>query len=315
MDGGDGARRLRRQSSSAGDSEVDVASGLSRLSVSALRSGEAVSASSRSGQESGPAPPAAAQPALSSICEEGGAGEAVRGSVEAEQAEWLLFTPSTIDPARCMARTFAHGKGGQCPRKQVGGGRFCRLHVQKQAHGAVDGPVPEDKLLEFRRSARLRAVGSAGLQASGDASDATQGSLSTVGDVLRSSLGSGDVDVCPGEVGGTTGATSSCTVDPLLSPPSRREDMRPARQSRVVAPRRTSIATMGNVLAENKFVEHEMKRRDFQMRDGQWVDGLLLPGDPTDDAQLELFLRRQFQAQQEEARVAALGRGRALGRR
>ena len=91
--------------------------------------------------------------------------------------------------------------------------------------------------------------------------------------------------------------------------------MRPARQSRAVAPRRTSIATMGNVLAENKFVEHEMKRRDFQMRDGQWVDGLLLPGDPTDDAQLESFLRREFQAQQEEARVTAWGRGRALGRR
>ena len=91
--------------------------------------------------------------------------------------------------------------------------------------------------------------------------------------------------------------------------------MRPVPQSRSVAPRRTSIATMGNVLAENKFVEREMKRRDFQMRDGQWVDGLLLPGDPTDDAQLETFLRRQFQAQQEEARVAAWGRGRALGRR
>ena len=204
-------------------------------------------------------------------------------AAESGQPEWLLFTPGKIDRERCMARTFAHGKGGQCPRKQVGGGRFCGSHVKKQVHGAVDGPVPEDKLLEFRKCARLRSVGSAGSQASV-------------------------------EVGDTIGATSSHTVDPVLAPSSRREDMRRARQSRVVAPRRTQIATMGNVLAENKFVEREMKRRNFQMREGQWVGGLLLPGDPTDDAQLESFLRRQFQAPQEEARVAAWGQGRTLGR-
>ena len=46
----------------------------------------------------------------------------------------------------------------------------------------------------------------------------------------------------------------------------------------------------------------EMERRDFQLREGQWVDGVLLPGYPLDDAELESFLRGQFREQQAEAR-------------
>ena len=57
-----------------------------------------------------------------------------------------------------------------------------------------------------------------------------------------------------------------------------------------------------------------MKRRDFQLVNAQWEGGVLLEGDPEDDAELELFLRNQFRTVQEEARRAAWGTGRTLGR-
>ena len=87
------------------------------------------------------------------------------------------------------------------------------------------------------------------------------------------------------------------------------------RRSARAQPRRTKIAGMGECLAENQYVEREMKRRDFELVNGQWQDGVLLEGDPQSDADLEPFLRTQFRVQQEEARAAAWGAGRKLGRR
>ena len=84
---------------------------------------------------------------------------------------------------------------------------------------------------------------------------------------------------------------------------------------RGAAPRRTVIGGMGHVMAENQYVAREMRRRDFHVQDGQWVDGVLLPGDPVDEGDLEAFLRDQFRAQQADARAAAWGPGQALGRR
>ena len=66
---------------------------------------------------------------------------------------------------------------------------------------------------------------------------------------------------------------------------------------------------MGGILAENQYVEREMKRRDFELVNGQWQDGVLLEGDPQSDADLEPFLRTQFRIQQEEARAAVWGGG------
>ena len=86
------------------------------------------------------------------------------------------------------------------------------------------------------------------------------------------------------------------------------------RRSTRARPRRTEIAGMGELLAENQYVEREMKRRDFQMVNAQWQGGVLFEGDPEDDAELELFLRNQFRTVQEEARRAAWGTGRTLGR-
>ena len=86
------------------------------------------------------------------------------------------------------------------------------------------------------------------------------------------------------------------------------------RRSTRARPRRTEIAGMGEILAENQYVEREMKRRDFELVNGEWQDGVRLEGDPEDDKKLESFLRSQFQTQQEEARTAAWGTGRTLGR-
>ena len=86
------------------------------------------------------------------------------------------------------------------------------------------------------------------------------------------------------------------------------------RRSTRARPRRTEIVGMSEILAENQYVEREMKRRDFQLVNAQWQGGVLLEGDPEDDAELELFLRNQFRTVQEEARRAAWGTGRTLGR-
>ena len=86
------------------------------------------------------------------------------------------------------------------------------------------------------------------------------------------------------------------------------------RRSTRAMPRRTEIAGMGELLAENQYVEREMKRRNFQVVNAQWQGGVLFEGDPEDDAELELFLRNQFRTVQEEARRAAWGTGRTLGR-
>ena len=89
-----------------------------------------------------------------------------------EQPEWMMFTPSNIDPTKCMARTFAGGMGGQCGRKMAVGKRFCKGCARRLAHGAVDGPIPEQKLIEFRKHADLRARKSTDLQAGNGAAGA-----------------------------------------------------------------------------------------------------------------------------------------------
>ena len=90
-------------------------------------------------------------------------------------------------------------------------------------------------------------------------------------------------------------------------------DAATARRFGAVAPRRTGVVGMEEILSENQYVAREMERRDFQLREGQWVDGVLLPGDPLDDAELESFLRRQFREQQAAARSSVWGPGRKLG--
>merc|ERR1740121_348749 len=74
------------------------------------------------------------------------------------RARWRRFTPAKLDKARCLARTWACGRGGQCTRKPLKPGQpFCKLHGsggQWRTHGRCDGPIPARKLLEFERRER-----------------------------------------------------------------------------------------------------------------------------------------------------------------
>ena len=67
---------------------------------------------------------------------------------------------------------------------------------------------------------------------------------------------------------------------------------------------------MGDSLAENAYVEREMKKRRFQLVRGVWQGGVVHEGDPEDDAELELFLRNKYRTLQPDA----WGVGRTLGR-
>ena len=70
------------------------------------------------------------------------------------------------------------------------------------------------------------------------------------------------------------------------------------------------MAGMGDYLAENKYVEREMKKRGFDLVCGVWQGGVVHEGDLEDDAELELFLRNQYLTLQSDA----WGAGRTLGR-
>jgi len=64
------------------------------------------------------------------------------------------FTPAQIDATRCLARTWAGGRGGQCAAKPAGGAPFCPVHSKDdkwRLHGRVDGTIPAAKLREFVR--------------------------------------------------------------------------------------------------------------------------------------------------------------------
>eukprot|EP00438_Fugacium_kawagutii_P032631 Skav232016 [mRNA] locus=scaffold3320:70427:70973:- [translate_table: standard] len=66
----------------------------------------------------------------------------------------LPFTPGRIQLDKCMARTWNHGKGGQCRLPPTGNSDFCKRHSQNsqwQVHGRVDGHVPPNKMGEFER--------------------------------------------------------------------------------------------------------------------------------------------------------------------
>ena len=74
---------------------------------------------------------------------------------------WKRFTADVVDSARCQARTFAGGYGGQCPQRLVPGLELCANHAREAervvglAHGYVTGEIPRAKLLKFvRRAAR-----------------------------------------------------------------------------------------------------------------------------------------------------------------
>ena len=55
-------------------------------------------------------------------------------------ADSKLFTPSVIDHKKCLGRTWDYGRGGQCTKRPLPGGRYCSLHKRDLAHGDVTNP-------------------------------------------------------------------------------------------------------------------------------------------------------------------------------
>lgn len=77
------------------------------------------------------------------------------------------FTPDTIKQSMCFARTWNDGLGGQCCRAPIDGSAgLCLQHSKDErwrSHGRVDGPVPQRKLLDFRKAAAQNANADAGI--------------------------------------------------------------------------------------------------------------------------------------------------------
>jgi len=73
---------------------------------------------------------------------------------------WKRFTPETLRPNGCLARTWRAGLGGQCIHNQLASDEFCRLHSGEKwkAHGRVDGAVPDAKLKLYIREERKRQL-------------------------------------------------------------------------------------------------------------------------------------------------------------
>ena len=68
-------------------------------------------------------------------------------------------------------------------------------------------------------------------------------------------------------------------------------------------------------LAENRYVDEEMRRRGFVQQGTQWVGGQMLPGEPADANLREEYLRGEFRRQRAEEQASASrswGHGRRL---
>jgi len=59
---------------------------------------------------------------------------------------WRRFSPTKVDPDRCLARVFNNGCGGQCHNRfKSTGSKFCTQHTNMgrwRNFGRVDGPIP-----------------------------------------------------------------------------------------------------------------------------------------------------------------------------
>ena len=70
---------------------------------------------------------------------------------------WTPFTPTYIDPQKCLGRTWNRGTGGQCTAARPAHADVCARCARNLAHGRVDGPIPAGKLREFEKKS-IRAV-------------------------------------------------------------------------------------------------------------------------------------------------------------
>ena len=77
----------------------------------------------------------------------------VEKNIFVEPDDTELFTPEqVVNTNRCEARVWGAGWGGQCQKKKAPECRFCGMRKGDggPSHGAVDGPIPPNKLKSFR---------------------------------------------------------------------------------------------------------------------------------------------------------------------
>lgn len=66
------------------------------------------------------------------------------------------LAPAAPLPGRCLARVWSAGLGAQCSRAPSSNSEFCTTHSREQAHGRVDGSVPQGRLKRFLVEHRRR---------------------------------------------------------------------------------------------------------------------------------------------------------------
>ena len=239
---------------------------------------------------------------------------AARGSRETPEvvaqgdSGWRRFSPELPDQGKCMARVFgAQGRGGQCSVRRAEGGEFCRAHATQDrwhAHGRVDGPIPEAKWKDFVKAEQRRARLDVGLGVVAESAGGVRA------DPLVTTRGDGEALQ---EVATDVEQQSRSAMDAGGSVQSNSASGLGKRRRG-----RGGVRGLQETHAENEFVDEEMRKRHFHLTSGgQWLGGVLLPGDPEDDQFLEGFLRQQFRAKREQEQTsstdAAWGAGRRLG--
>ena len=102
----------------------------------------------------------------------------------------------TIDPKKCLARTWGDGAGAQCRSLPAQGcDVFCKRHFGQQGtkgwHGRVDGAIPEAKLKEFQGVARRasRAASAPAAPVAGALPEASPAAVASAG-AARAGAGS-----------------------------------------------------------------------------------------------------------------------------
>ena len=92
----------------------------------------------------------AAAPRAAAPAEAGAEAPAPAPEEEGElTADMREFTRAHVARDKCLARTWAEGRGGQCHHLPLRGGDLCGVHSKACSHGKVTGPIPEAKLRQF----------------------------------------------------------------------------------------------------------------------------------------------------------------------
>lgn len=201
--------------------------------------------------------------------------------------EWARFTPAEIDTSRCLGRIWNSGKGGQCSRKPTEGNRLCKMHQAQLGCGAVDGPIPGDKLKEFEAAAARSARDArGGEEAAKQRSRANKRPRVATGSVVDAAAGppihESTISACAGVGDGATGqlvesgpaatAEAAGGAEPTPAPePERRLKQLAPKAAKPLSKKQKSAAAGAKDTIESKlpfgvnFVRLDLRRRKNTM--------------------------------------------------